>query len=273
MKRILFLVNHYHNQDEVHHFIRSMVRDYLVEECLFQIYICNNGGELSLSDFSHCQLELALVQPEQNLGYLGGVDKLWNVYKLNYDSNPDFTFICNTDIEFETDFFEQLFAKKIDQDLAMIAPKILGNDGKEENRWYAKRISFLKLIGLYLLAISPSLNRWVEHKKKLNRPIKSKNITKNDASKNTYIYSPHGSAMILLPSFWENGGSLQAPFFLYGEEVFLGEQIHQMGFKVLYSSDLVVHHHENQQTKKIALSQKLKWKREAIWALMKQRLS
>lgn len=63
------------------------------------------------------------------------------------------------------------------------------------------------------------------------------------------IYAAHGACMIFSSKFFALGGTLEVPFFLYGEEIYAAEAARLLGLKVLYNPGLRVQHDEHQSTR------------------------
>ena len=89
-------------------------------------------------------------------------------------------------------------------------------------------------------------------KTKFRRPIASVQDeitrTREEVRKSSTIYAPHGSCVIFGRCFFEKGGTLDFPAFLFAEEMFVAEQIRLMGGQVLYAPNMVVVHNEHVST-------------------------
>ena len=72
------------------------------------------------------------------------------------------------------------------------------------------------------------------------------------------IYAPHGACVIFSKRFFSEGGSLDLPVFLFGEEICIAEAVRRLGLSVIYNPKLVLTHHEHQspQWRRILLTRK-----------------
>ena len=55
------------------------------------------------------------------------------------------------------------------------------------------------------------------------------------------MYAPHGSIILFTKQFFLSGGDLRYPCFLFGEEIFVGEECALRELCVRYVPELVVH--------------------------------
>jgi GT2 family glycosyltransferase len=62
------------------------------------------------------------------------------------------------------------------------------------------------------------------------------------------IYAPHGSIFIFRRAFFEHGGNIRFPYFLFGEEIYIAEQVKEKGGKILYAPELNIIHNEHTST-------------------------
>src|SRR3954469_4439982 len=63
------------------------------------------------------------------------------------------------------------------------------------------------------------------------------------------IYAPHGSFLVLSKEYFRAGGTLDFPCFLFGEEIYLAENLRRLGLDVVYEPSLEVVHQEHKSTK------------------------
>src|SRR5262249_2176510 len=62
------------------------------------------------------------------------------------------------------------------------------------------------------------------------------------------IYAPHGSFIAFRRTYFERGGSLNHPVFLFGEEIFVAETARRLGLTISYDRRLEVIHREHKST-------------------------
>src|SRR5690606_22306175 len=63
------------------------------------------------------------------------------------------------------------------------------------------------------------------------------------------IYAPHGSFVLFSRGYFENGGILDYPLPLYGEEIFVAETCRAIGADVVYVPEIEVQHDEHVSTR------------------------
>ena len=62
------------------------------------------------------------------------------------------------------------------------------------------------------------------------------------------IYAPHGACMVFSRLYFDAGGSLDYPCFLYGEEFYVAETARQLGLAIRVDPSLRITHHEHSTT-------------------------
>lgn len=211
----------------------------MYEECLFKSR-CVNFRVIRLN----------------NLGYLGGAQHVINGTPniLCYD----YVIISNVDIAMKEDFFDKLSSVKIEKEVAWIAPKIYSKDEKRDrNPKVMSRYSKKKLQLLYYMYKYPILfylYTMTAYKRKKLQP----QYPEMD------IYAGHGSFMLLTRSFFESYKEIHYPIFLFGEELFLAEEILKAGKKVRYVPSLVIYDNEHVSTSTIKKKTYFKYNQDSI---------
>jgi GT2 family glycosyltransferase len=210
------------------------------------------------------------IKPATNLGYFGGAHfGLMQCKRSGQDF--DWALVCNVDIRFpDRGFFAKLGAMKPSKEIGVVAPSICSSFTQhDQNPMMSERPSrarmrfyqFLHrsyyLLNLYeVLATAYHLVRstlgssfgW--RKTGLARssgkgPVQDTNPLEDVRIP---IYAPHGACMIFSNEFFARGGSLEVPFFLYGEEIYVAETARALGLQVVYDPSLRLQHDEHQST-------------------------
>ncbi len=205
-----------------------------------------------------------------NVGYFGGIRAGLSGYSCR---DYDYVICSNVDLLMsDPGFFTKLSQKKIQKHCMAIAPDIRSSvTGAKLNpylksRPHKKKMCFTKLMfRWYLLSVLyqlffvlKSVVRLGSHNKK------SSQITDGSAMK---IYAPHGSFMIFTKYYFESGGDFNHPCFLYGEELYVAEQIAKNEGHVKYCPDLQVSHAEHSSTGWIKSRKMAKFQYKALtWA-------
>lgn len=240
---LLFLIINFYNESEVVDFITQLTlqkfRDY-------KVVVVNNGSDKLqwLQKQIILTGEVMLVNPQKNLGYLGGAAFGLTEFRMQYQM-PDKLIVCNTDIAFTSDM---ILSAIEDLKADVIGPAIISSKTKtDQNPFYTVRISkskmhFLKFIFsfylFYLVYQSLALAKNV---------FKKRAITKQ-SKEPLKVYAVHGSFMIFNKSYFEKGGSFNFGSFLYGEEIFVAEIARGKNMEVHYNPSIKVVHKEHSTT-------------------------
>lgn len=246
MRVILICVN-YNTYGELSKFLTQLS----AQECAnfnLEVIVVDNSSrkeELVRSKFEVLPW-ISWLEPESNLGYYGAISHAVDALDVLADC-PDFLIASNVDIEFAgEDFFEKL--TRIKEDAQVLAPAIRGKrTGAELNPYLktrpaASKVKWTRAIFRYYY-ISVAYQVAYHIKSSLKRGGGGL-IGKNAVP----IYAPHGSFVIFRQAFFQNGGSLRHPCFLYAEEIFVAEQVRRSGGVVRFCPELKLVHEEHAST-------------------------
>jgi len=185
------------------------------------------------------------IRQDENKGYMAGCNYGFSYIKDLVNISPSFIVYSNNDITFESkDFIEKatgLFNNN--SEVAFIAPSVWDlNEQKELNpfmisRPSAKRFKIMKAIfsNYYLALLFDIFSRYRPRKK-------SKVITEESK-----VYAPHGSIFIIEFSFLKNN-PIDDAYFLYGEEITVGETALSAKKEIKYNSSIKIFHHSHSTT-------------------------
>lgn len=252
MKKVLFICVNYNNYEETLEYINCVNS---LDDCNFcDIVAVDNSTDKnqisSLKDNNLNEENVYIVKSNKNLGYFGGMNLGINYYLSLQKEIPHWVIISNTDIKFDNKkFIADLCNLKKNKNIVCIAPKIISVLTKKNQNPYMKnrpsvnKLSFLKTV--YRSNITFSTYNYLYNIKE-SMKIKNNNAGEDKDFKN--IYAPHGSFIILDNLFFQKGGTLKYNGFLYGEEIYLGEQICNMGLEIQYNGNFVLHHNEHKTT-------------------------
>lgn len=173
--------------------------------------------------------------------------------------------LSNTDIEITSkDLFSTMNATD-DENIGGIAPKIVSVfTKKNQNPFLLERPSKRYLTARRIMFKNPIMfccfNILRKVKIKLEKTVESQNEMD--------IYAPHGSFMIINKRYFESGGDIKFNSFLFGEEIFLGENMRRMNLKVRFRSDIEILHKEHVTTSLIKKSKKREYHYNSIVYLL-----
>jgi GT2 family glycosyltransferase len=184
-----------------------------------------------------------LLRASTNLGYLGG--GRWGRQESTV-TDADWIIISNTDIRLgATDTLAQL-AAITEPSVGIVAPSIKADwDGRDQNPYKAARPTPAQMKLRVRVLSNPVLAQTLILVLAMRRKL-SKNYSAPKVG--GQIYAPHGSFVAFGRTFFDQGGHLDFPLFLFGEEIFLAEQSLDLGIQVLYAPQVRVEHVEHRQT-------------------------
>ena len=202
------------------------------------------------------QLSCQAVRPPANLGYLGGARYGLSAY-LEQNVMPDWVIISNVDLTIsDRRFLEHLSKLASVPDVGAVAPSIYSDlTGIDQNPYMKTRPSELRMHAykwLYRSWLVLNLHEFTAalfHRVRTALSIARKPPTDRVSHCRQTIYAPHGSLMILSKQYFERGGDLNFPEFLFGEEIYIAEKMMALGLKVIYEPLLRVIHEEHRTTK------------------------
>lgn len=249
---IIFFCLIYNNHLEVFKFLedllhsnRSDLDHIIVTDNSDKIKSPNNEPSESIKE-AISEGKISIFGDGVNRGYFGGFRYgLSHASKIIRDSASWFVF-SNTDLKIETaDWTRKLI--EIDQDeVFVVAPDIVSKRShKHQNPFYKKRPNPSKF--LLLSRIFQYNYLTAAHRVGALLFAKASSAPK-PAPNNSYIYAAHGSFFCVSRSYFENGGNLSCPTFLFCEEIFLAEEIRQMQKKILYTREIKIVHEEHKST-------------------------
>ena len=208
---------------------------------------------------------VSVVQPPDNLGYLGGARYGLSRY-LKDRELPDWVLISNADMIIrDPDFFAHLSRLAL-PGVAAVAPHIRSlSSGHDQNPYMRHRPSALRMhiykwvyrsrvllnltegLAAILRKLRTHFTRaagWVGLSGRLTHGSNPPSMTESES-----IYAPHGSFLILSKEYFVRGGNLDFPYFLFGEEIYIAETIRRLGLGVVHHPELEVFHHEHRSTR------------------------
>jgi GT2 family glycosyltransferase len=190
----------------------------------------------------------------KNLGYFGGAREGMKYYLGEHSTYPTWILITNVDIVFTRSFFDQLNTIGDQENLGVVAPSIISKKWNIDYnpeilvRYSKRRLQFylfiyssflihnLFLIGAYLKKRIIGLRKRKKEIPIFPRPAKKK------------IYAPHGSCLVFHRNYFNRGGALDLPNFLFGEEILIGETALQSGLDIVYYPEMIILDYEHAST-------------------------
>lgn len=256
-KTILVVCVNYNSYAELEQYLESIEQSAKIAESItVEVVVADNSTIVREFDTDKYKFISVKFQKLDNIGYLVGAQ-----YIINTTSNIldyDYVAISNVDITMKENFFVELTTSSIEKDVAWIAPQIYSSDeNRDRNPKVLSRYSKKKLQLLYYMYRYPFLfyaYTLTAYKRKKLQP-------KYPAMD---IYAGHGSFMLLTRSFFESYKEIHYPIFLFGEELFLAEEILKAAKKVRYVPSLVIYDNEHVSTSTLKKNTYFKYNQESI---------
>jgi GT2 family glycosyltransferase len=206
---------------------------------------------------------LEVIRTPRNLGYFGaaafGLERF-----LERSTAPEWVVVCNVDLTFDAGFFSALGACV---GAGVIAPSILTlENGLDQNPYMLRRplrmaayqllYAFDGIYALYELAVAR------RERRRSRRPTLS--------PRPTPVYAPHGACVVFSRAYFQAGGTLRHPAFLFGEELFVAETARGLGLPVRYEPSLRTSHQHQLSTSALPLTRRTGLAREAVRVLRRR---
>lgn len=242
------------NYKNSHHTIKYIENVHLLKtpfDTNKKIIIVDNNSNEDLDDIKEIVLsvrtentECVLIENKSNSGYFEGLNI--GIRTIN-DSEIYKVIIGNNDLLFEPDFLLNLNQVKLTKQDYCIAPNVYLPNGLNQNPHVLHKPSSFS-----------QFKQWLYYRNyyfgQLMIKLNSKNKNKKRSikyDKPFYIHGGIGAIYILTHFFFKNNKELNAPVFLYGEEIVFSHQIHTTGGKILFHPGLKVLHNEHSSISKL----------------------
>ena len=257
MRSIALIVINYNCPELTVEFCKS-VRN-ISKDLNITIAVTDNSGcfakaqGLSMHQFIK-QCNINIYNPGVNLGYFPGA-------AFAYDSltaggyQPDFVIVANPDISFpDTSFFSKLVNKQYPADVLAIGPSIQHGVGSKHSDQNPMKIRRLSVRGMYIRKFIYRY-RTLSIANSALAALRFRLRTKTNASPQLRpVYMIHGSFMIFTRRFFDETAGLKFPSFLYGEEIFVAEEVMRVNKTILHDPSLEVIHSGGRTTSLIKKS-------------------
>jgi GT2 family glycosyltransferase len=183
-----------------------------------------------------------LILSSENVGYFRGLNIGIGAARRLYP-HIQWLVVGNNDLEFPAGFCDKVshnhstFLRH-----SVISPDVVTLDGEHQNPHVIEKISTIREV-FYDLYYSNYYLGLLIYKFAKIFPRATRRGDEDEWQIARPIYQGHGSCYLLTPKFFENFEVLQAPTFMMGEELFLSQQLKEVGEQVYYSPAISVIHH------------------------------
>lgn len=221
---------------------------------------------------------VSIFTPRKNLGFYGGAQAGLASY-IERLGVPDWTIVSNPDIDFpDGNFFTLLLTRPQIPNLGVIAPDIRmtpvqsgWQGGAPQNPMTESRPSKMRLRQLELLCRFPFLYWMLELRRWLRMNARPRHL--KQAARARKIYAAHGSATIFAKEYFSRGGNLRHELFLYGEELFVAEELLLLGLTCWFEPELKLSHIGGATTGALGTTAQRRYAYEALRFIRKRYFS
>ena len=246
MSKIIITVVNYFGDEALIAFIEKELLSQ--QDISLTIAIVDNGSDKNLLQaYSEKYSNIVYLKPEVNLGYLGAayfayfnlIEKEKRSFNYFILSNFDLTLPHNHALS-------QLTERAKVNAFSVFGPQIINLPDKgTSNPMYADRLHISHIKRLLFVNSNHLISLGYQFLHRLKKKQSSASMPTSQA-----CYAIHGSMMCFDAAFFEKGGTLNYPSFLYGEEIFIAEQCLENKISLGFISEVVVEHHEHATTGK-----------------------
>lgn len=194
--------------------------------------------KFALLEFSKTAENFKALILGENEGYFSAINAGLSFVE---NSSYDFVIVGNNDLIFDCSFFDVLVSKGYHDDVYCVCPDVCTIDGFHQNPHVTNRFSFFRLLKMDIYYSNFIVAKFLSYFNNLFFPRKA-NVKNNMQG---VIHMGIGAVYVLTRSFFLKNNLLYFPYFLYGEEAFLSNQIHTTNGILLYDPDLIVTHLES----------------------------
>ena len=214
MKKVYVIIINYKSEDVIHNALKSLKENNLD----LQIVVLDNES----TDESYKRLKsinarkVEIIRSEMNLGFGGGVNKVFKYIRQTYNDN-DYIFLLNPDAVVSENLIRNLLdILLMNNNVAAISPRVMTMDNVEH--------------------FTGGIIDWKHCTfRKFSKIMKTNEVRKND----TFA----GCAALLDSRKFNEVGMFDEDLFLYHDEHFLSMKFLNNKYDILYEPNLEVFHH------------------------------
>ncbi|TEA73652.1 glycosyl transferase [Pollutimonas harenae] len=196
-----------------------------------------------------------------NVGYFPAFNKALCNLSEGID-NYDYVIVCNVDLVVAEDFFSSLLINQPSDQIGLLAPGIFSDkDGRNLNPKMMHRPSKRKIEMMHLICSSVMLFFWYGKLASVRQQVRAwrqqwnrRIPTSTTHMQECEMYGAHGSFMIFTRSYFAQGAHVFYPRFLFGEEVFVAEQLRMHGLKIKNAPNIQIFDKEHASTSRVKLN-------------------
>lgn len=225
----------YNNGNDIRSFLKTLLR-YTSLKLKFIVYVINNSQTQRIDDLEKLDSRIVVIQMNKNVGFGAGHNAVLNKINSKYHA------IVNPDIILNSDSFSELvhFLNTHD-DVGMVAPLILGMDGKTQNVYRRE----LTLFDLFVRYVCPKL-----FKRRLQYHI----LADQDKTKDFCCPFVQGSFLVLKTNLFKELNGFDDRYFMYAEDADLCKRVSEKQKIMVHPEAKVFHKWEQESHRNLKLT-------------------
>ncbi|MBD7978572.1 glycosyltransferase family 2 protein [Serpens gallinarum] len=252
----------YNSYDDALRLLESVNRAYKAcPNLTLDVILADNSTIPTRQDVSSWQFEYSFrYLRNDNIGYYPAFNRALDTLPHGAEVY-DFVVVCNVDLIVADDFFSALLNSSVSNETGLIAPSIISDkDGRDLNPKIMSRPSARKIQFMRLVCSSVTLFRWYQKLSRMRERARSRaqcthvSSPSLESSNKKLMYGAHGSFMIFTQNYFLKGGHVAYPRFLFGEEVFVAEQLRMHRLNIDHVPTLRVYDKEHASTSQVNLA-------------------
>ena len=190
----------------------------------------------SRNDNPHLKEELGstimYVDTGSNLGYFNGA--AFGLHRIEQIHSFDWVVVSNVDLVLKTEKVDEILDDY--KKAAVVAPGIISYDtGFDKNPYRINRPT-KRSVEIKKIAFSNAVTSkiYVLLSRYRNSIIQKKHLTEKKCDEGSSIYLPYGAVMFFSKQFFTSGCIIDFPLFLFGEELYVAEQVYKEKLDIIY---------------------------------------
>lgn len=273
-QRILIICVNHQSNDALLKYIES-IRNADMTHTYVDVHVLDNSDFFDQHfyeglDNGHDWFGEIKVFPKENRGYF--LTAQMHLEDLSSQlEDYDYFVVSNVDVWLSRDFFVELRKVPVSKSIGILAPTIQLSNGLNKNPKIVSRITRKKL-KINRLFFSSAVSFFVMSLLNLIR-VRLRTFLRREASSDLskkIIYAAHGSFILFTPKGFDVFKSKKYPVFLFGEEIFLAEELLKIGLQTVYLPSLKVGDSQHSSTSLLSSSRYRSLNIKAINYLMSE---
>jgi GT2 family glycosyltransferase len=249
MKLISFILVNFNNSQKSIDCVKSIINNINHD---YQIYIVDNDSvsieKNILKKWNSDNDEIIeLIWLNKNIGYFPAISYAYN---NNYNTlkNTDYLIIGNNDLIFEKNFFTILSNTNYNNDVFVICPSVINNNGIKQNPHILKKYTYLQHVFLEIYHFSYFF-AFILNFISIYFKFRGAQKNKNGSDISQYISIGYGALYILNNNYINFVNYIPDYLFLMNEECALSKLVFDNGGRIYYDKNLIVYHKEHSSIK------------------------